>query len=95
MLNFYKPRPDAIPIFNLVQTDSSDVETFVVNSLVNVKNISNIVFVGKTDKILSHGGSESIAPLVADGDRIKGHVVTANVSELCPLTASNTISPNS
>ena len=95
MLNFYKPRPDAIPIFNLVQTDSSDVETFVVNSLVNVKNISNIVFVGKTDKILSHGGSESIAPLVADGDRIKGHVVTANVSELCPLTATENVRANS
>ena len=27
-LNFYKPRPDAIPIFSLTQTESSDIETF-------------------------------------------------------------------
>ena len=27
-LNFYKPRPDAIPIFNVIQTENSDTESF-------------------------------------------------------------------
>lgn len=68
-LNFYKPRPDAIPIFNLIQTESSDTESF--NAGDQYKKLSNerrdagaslyteesvyMNYLGKTDTFLFDG----------------------------------------
>lgn len=83
-LNFYKPRPDAIPIFSLVQTESSDTETHSTDTpILNGQedlNIEGSNFKGRYNGTLWHGKKDSdhINPT-------KGDIYVCNTYELCPI----------
>ena len=83
-LNFYKPRPDAIPIFTLVQTESSDTETHsastpVINGGYDI-NIEGTNFKGRANFSLWHDLTSSNSASIGD-------VYVSNVYEICPIQA--------
>jgi hypothetical protein len=81
-LNFYKPRPDAIPIFTLVQTESSDTETHststpVIGGRYDI-NIEGTNFRGRAAFEIWHGLKES------HGYK-NGDILIYNTYEICPI----------
>ena len=93
-LNFYKPRPDAIPIFSLTQTESSDIETFNAGnrykkykkSLQDEESYMN--FLGKINTFLYDGHNNNIIinnQTIELLDSTHGQIVISNVPEISPI----------
>ena len=84
-LNFYKPRPDAIPIFSLVQTESSDTETHSTDTPIlggqEDLSIEGSNFKGRASFDLWHGKTDYPNNL----NPAKGDIYVYNTYELCPI----------
>lgn len=85
ILNFYKPRPDAIPVFTLVQTESSDTETHtsltpVINKQYDI-NAEGSNFRGRAGVELWHNKGEGHG-------YHQGDILIYNTYEICPIQAT-------
>ena len=98
-LNLYKPRPDAIPIFNLIQTESSDTESFNAGDYykkfknTNTDETIYMNFLGKTNDFVCDGDNIQVSFenhfsedwYFEPTNATHGQIIISNVPELTPL----------
>lgn len=99
-LNFYKPRPDAIPIFSLVQTESSDTETHSTESIANgggdEVDITGHRFLGRANTMKFSGSTVQdggVLSSASDFQNKVGDIIIANVLEITPIRGT-LVDPN-